>query len=85
VTAVATARDAQFGYCDTDDFAALAAAMTEMHEADAALWRARERAGAVMKDMLDKGALRKSVARLAGVSDQTVTNLALGRPKKKGS
>lgn len=71
------------GSCTMEDVAALEGAMAELRRAEEALTTARSRAGAVMREMLDKGARRRAVAALAAVSDQTVTNLAHGRPGKK--
>jgi hypothetical protein len=82
---VGAERDAQFGTCTNEDFAALSEVMSELHDAEVDLLEARARAGDVMRAMMGKGALRKAVARFAGVSDQTVTNLAHGRKKKEAA
>lgn len=75
--------DPQFGTCTAEDFDLLSLAVLRLGKAEADVVQARSTVGAAMRTMLEKGALRKAVASFAGVSDQTVTNLALGRRREK--
>jgi hypothetical protein len=69
-----------FGRCTARDREALASAVAAYSEAEAELVKARKQLGRVLKRMRDKGAQRRTLARAAGVSDQTVTHMTEGRP-----
>ena len=69
-----------FGRCTTRDREALDDAVHAYAEAEKELVKARRDLGKVMKRMRGKGAQRRTLARAAGVSDQTVSHLTEGRP-----
>jgi hypothetical protein len=74
----------RFGRATQADLAELdrAARAWGIAQQDAA--KARGELAAVMRRLLDKGAQRKAIAERVGVNDQTVSNVAYGRPPVGG-
>lgn len=74
----------EWGEATEEDIAELDAAMAALHAAETEKVAKREEAGRVMRRLMDeRGAQRKTIAYRADVNDQTVTNMAYGRPEPK--
>jgi hypothetical protein len=72
---------AEFGACTKADLGALDRAVAALAKTEVKRDDAKTALGAVMKRLLEKGAQRKAIAERVGFkSDQTVTNMAYGRP-----
>jgi hypothetical protein len=72
----------EYGSCTEADLVDLDIAMEDLRSAEQDRDDARRAAGELMAALLAKGAQRKAIAARANVTDQTVTNMAFGRPKK---
>lgn len=82
--ATGTTTPAALGECTTEDLADLDEKAAAFREAEEKLADARKALGETLASLLEgRGAQRKALAERLKVNDQTVSNIAYGRPGRK--